>query len=276
LRYKFTEQLRFNAGQFKEPFGLEYLHSSRTQYTMERSIATNSLTFGRNGGIMLAYLEKYWTLQAAITEDQPDDDTETDLAYTLRATTALILPENSFIHLGYSYSQRESNVTDYDIDEQLIARPFGNLIESAKVSYNRLTANGIELAGRYGPVILQSEMIEHYLDDINDDAHTFSGYYITGMWTIYGNKRDYKKGRILFDDSNDHTLELALRYSYIDLELAGEGDRAEASTAALNYYYKDNFRTSLELQHAILKKYDDNEVDKETGDSFAVRIQYTF
>jgi phosphate-selective porin OprO/OprP len=276
LRYKFSKQLRVQLGQFKEPFGLEYMQSFSNQYTMERSIATNSLTFGRNRGIKLAYLEDYWTLQSSITEEQPDDDTEADLAFTLRATTALMLPQNDFIHFGLSHTMREADVTSYDIDEQLIARPVGNLIHSPNMDYSKLTASGIELAGRYGPVILQAERFEHYLNDINDDGHVYSGYYLTGMWTIMGNKRDYKKGRIVFDGSSTHTIELALRKSYLDLELEGEGDRADTVTAALNYYYKENFRTSLELQHAVLKTYDDNEIETESGNSLAVRMQYAF
>jgi phosphate-selective porin OprO/OprP len=277
LRYKFSDELRLQVGQFKDPFGLEYIQSFGTQYTMERSISTNALTFGRNSGVKLAYLDKNWTLQAAITDDQPDEDMESDLAFTFRATTALLLPENNFIHFGYSYSQREADVTNYDIDEQLIVRPFGNLIESPKVTYSKLTANGLELAGRIGrPLLLQAEMIEHYLDDINDSDHTFSGYYLTGLWTIIGNKRDYKKGRILFDGSSTHTVELALRKSYLDLELDGDGNKASAYTAAINYYYKRNLKTSLEFQHAELKEYEGGDVESESADSVSVRMQYTY
>lgn len=276
FRYKYSKPLRIQLGKFKEPFGLEKMQGLRTQYTMERSIATNALTFGRNQGIKLSYLKKYWTLQSSITEDQPDDDTEADQAFSLRATAALLLPKNDFIHFGFSYSLREADATNYDIDEQLIARPVGNLIHSPKVDYGKMTANGLELAGRYGPVILQTESFKHYLDDIKDDAHVYSGYYITGLWTILGSKRDYKKGRIVFDGSSTHTVELALRKSHVDLELEGEGDRADVNTAALNYYYKENFRTSFELQHAVLKMYDDGEVETESGDSVSVRMQYSF
>jgi hypothetical protein len=51
---------------------------------------------------------------------------------------------------------------------------------------------------------------------------------------------------------------------------------ADTVTSALNYYYNGNFGTSLKLQQAVMRIYDENEVKTESGNSIAVRMQHIF
>lgn len=265
------------AGKFKEPFGLENQQSLSTQYTMERSAPTNALTFGRNHGLLVIYQRSRWQWQFATTKVNAEDNEFKDsISLTTRLSGLPVETKDTFVHLGAGYTTRNATEKKYDIDEGLIAHGVGNLISSANLKPDTIASSNIELAAKYSAFILQSESIRQYITERNGDKHTLSGYYATLLWTVLGSKRDYDNGEIKFDDSSQHTVELAIRRSYIDLESDLDGDRAKILSAAVNYYFKSALRISLEYQYAELTSFDEGETEMVDGEAINARLQLNF
>ncbi len=64
IKYTFPKiDLSLQAGNFKEPFGMERLNSSRLLTFLERSAISNALPMGRRVGISA----RYWTDFAQVT-----------------------------------------------------------------------------------------------------------------------------------------------------------------------------------------------------------------
>lgn len=272
-----TDHWSLLVGQFKEPFGMENQQSLATQYTTERSVPTNAFTFGRNPGLQTVYSRKRWQWQFAATQVKAKDEEFSDaIAYTTRLTALALDIDQGFIHLGAGWTSRKGSENKYDIDEGLIANGVGNLIGSPKLKADNMQSSNVEFAARLSAFIWQGEYFIHNIEERNNDKHTFYGYYNTLMWTAVGSKRDYDDGEIKFDDASKHTLEFAIRRSYVDLETEQDGDRADTMTVAVNYYYKDALRISLEHQNTDLLHLDDGNDLLVSGESFNARLQLQF
>jgi phosphate-selective porin len=132
----------------------------------------------------------------------------------------------------------------------------------------------LEFAGRYGPFVLQSEVLFQEVVDNDNVSHQLGGYYTSLLWNIMGKSRRYKNGEVEFVESKTHGLELALRYSMADVEAHRDGDVGEVVSIALNYYARNALRLSLQYERAELTTFNPKDWDTYVkGDSISARLQ---
>ena len=257
IRYTgFGKQANITLGKQNEPFGLELQTSSKDTSSLERSAITERYVPGRNGGIQLHGKGSNWTYGIGYFEANGDsDDDFGDTAITGRATFAPIKTDESVLHLGIGYTDRDEAL---DSDGEIDSVEFE--------AYN------LELAGVAGPFHAQAE----YFDGEEGDED-IDGYYVQAGWVITGEQRPYKDGKFkkVKPAGKSGAWELVVRHEegdgkFSDIGLSsGDG---EQTTFGINFYANSNVRLGL--------SYMEGEIDtgSETldGDELRFRTQFTF
>ena len=240
---------KITVGQFKQPFGLEELTSSKYITFMERALPTEAFATSRRIGVGTNYAADNWTLAASLYGREEGDDTDGDQGYGAgaRLTWAPWNEKTQVLHLGIAGAWEDPN----DNDMRFRARPESHktstrLVDTGAIpDPDQFTRLGLEAATVLGPFSLQGEYITVAAESETVDDADFDGWYVYGSWFLTGESRKYKKGA--FSRVTPHSTvgkgggigawELAVRYSTIDLEdgdtFGGEQDNI---TLGVNWY----------------------------------------
>jgi len=237
----------FQFGQFKMPYSLEERTSSRFIDFQERSFVNNtSLTPAKERGFMihgtpitgLNYALAISTGQGKNTNEYDNKEDGKDVIAHADANIAeMIGNKDAIIHIGASYSngwQPVASANNVVIGKQ---RTEGRGYEfwSATMPTERTerTRTGLEGVLAYGPVKLQAEYsnanFENSVSGVDYDKD-LDAYYVSGLWTITGEKYAdaYKSGKFdritpkndfnpdALSFSNLGAIELGFRYSRFD------------------------------------------------------------
>jgi len=245
---------KLTIGQFKEPFSLEELTSSRYITFMERALI-NEIAPGRNIGIGYQTYADDWTSAFGLFAESFDDDVdaEGDEGYgvTTRFTYSPVHKDTNVVHIGAAISIRKP---DDDAEIKLDARPESHLTDVKYINTGKITnidsaqKAGLEFAWVRGPLSIQSEAmtIELVRNNGNEDL-SFSGYYIYASWFLTGESRKYKPkkgnfGRIKSINKKG-SWELAVRYSSLNLnDGIISGGKEENITLGVNLYLNPQLR----------------------------------
>ncbi|MGH8626236.1 MAG: OprO/OprP family phosphate-selective porin [Gammaproteobacteria bacterium] len=273
IRNTYLNPFAIQVGNFKEPFSLEQLTSSRFITFMERSLADDFVP-ERNLGAMVQYLGSFWTASGGVFgEGIGNDDEEIrtsnggeGVGVTGRITAAPILAEDRLLHFGGAISWRKPDEPDGLL--RIRARPESHIADQRLVDTGTIDGvddflrYGGEAAFAWGPWSLQGEYIYYDLSRETGGDASFDGWYFYGSWFLTGESRAaaYKvdKGGV-FDRIKPlrpwhapdlggrwGAFELAARYSTIDLSDDDiDGGEQDNFTAALNWYPNANLRLML-------------------------------
>ena len=293
--------LTFQAGHFKEPFGMERLNSSRLLTFLERSSITNALGLGRRFG----FSARYWTEYAQVTAAVMGHETGTRIdkgqrdegfSTNLRLTVAPINEHGNNIHIGLSGSYKIPDATSdlapntIEISsrtETYISNP--KLLHSGDISdVNYYTRYGAELMGIFGSFYVQSEylgtQIVRWYGKENVDL---GGGYVTATWVVTGETRYYyvDEGEVGPIETPTHSwgaLELAARYSITDLNdlNAGiHGGKSNQLMLGVNYYPNRNIKLQFNYSQVDVDQYatrKGNLIGNDDHSFIQMRIQSSF
>jgi phosphate-selective porin OprO/OprP len=278
VKYTFSKfNLSLQAGNFKEPFGLERLNSSRLLTFLERSAASYAFPLGRRVGVQA----RYWTDFAQITAAVMGHETGTRIdkgqrdegfSTNLRATIAPInhLGENLHFGLAGSYkipdavSDLKANTIEINArTETYVFNPkFLHTGDISDVDYfNRY---GAEVLYINGPFYFQSEyMGTSVYRWYEKPTINLKGGYVMGTWMITGETRYYyaDEGEVGPVEAPKHcwgALEFAVRYSITDLNDKGtdiNGGQSNQLTLGLNYYPNTSIRLMLDYSYVNLDQF---------------------
>jgi len=279
------------AGQFKEPFSLEELTSSKYITFMERALP-NEFAPGRNIGIGA---HRYWDSFTAAGgvfgeafDDDPDDEGDEGWGVVGRLTFAPIHMDTRAVHLGGAAEYRKP---DDDDDVRFRTRPESHVTSVRYANTGKIqevdntVKYGLEAAGVWGPFSVQGEYI---YTDVNrhsgfEDVN-FDGWYGFVSWFPTGESRNYKAKKGAFGRVKPRhrygAWELAARYSTIDLnDDPVTGGEEKNVTLGLNWYINPNVRAMA--NYVIIDNDDDadDDGDVEGNDdpkAFQVRLQAHF
>ncbi len=236
-------------GQFKAPFSLERMTSSKYFTFIERSLPVDNLTPDRDIGIMVhgAYEPMGLHYGAGIfngaRSNESDADDHKDFVGRL-AMTPFTERGPSFLkglHLGFSTSYGEQDA-EYPGDRDSIWNK-GELKTAGDTEFFQLndgvvhdgkrTRLGTELAWVIGPVTLEGEWMRVDLDDMKNprgDSHDLSmkGYYVQASYFLTGEERNYgvaegafnrPKIKRVFDPSRGEwgAFQLCIRYDRLEV-----------------------------------------------------------
>lgn len=273
VKYTFPNiNLSLQAGNFKEPFGMERLNSSRLLTFLERSAISNAIPLGRRIGFAARYWTDYAQVTAALMGHEAGsrvDKGQRDEGHSANLRVS-VAPINNFgenLHIGVAGSYKIPDVVaDLGLNtieinartESYVFNPkFLHTGDITDVNYyNRY---GAELMYINGPFYFQSEymgtMIKRWYGkaDVN-----LKGYYVTGTWMITGETRDYyvDEGEVGPIETPKHcwgALELAVRYSMTDLndfDAGIKGGKSNQLMFGVNYYPNTNIK--LQLNYSIV------------------------
>ncbi len=282
VKYNFEDiNLSIQAGNFKEPFGMERLNSSRLLTFLERSSASSAFPMGRRVGLMARYWTDYAQATVGIFGHEPgtriDKGTRDEgFSTNVRLSAAPINEHGKNLHIGAAGSYKTPDaVADIGANtievkartETYVFDP--KLLHTGDIAdinyYNRY---GGEFMFISGPLYFQAEYmgmnIKRWYGKPNVNL---SGGYATLTYVLTGETRYYyvDEGEVGPIEKPTHlwgALELAVRFSMLDLNdvAAGiKGGKSKQIMLGLNYY--PNINIKLQLNYSIVDL-DDNATSK--------------
>jgi len=281
-------------GNYKEPFSLETLTSSKYITFMERSYADN-LSPDRGMGVGYVRWGSWWqTAVGAFGQTAGSVDASgRDEGYGLtgRLTVAPINSPGRLLHFGGALSRRTPNGAPAP-DTNTVrfrARPETNVSQARFLTTGKIrlvdhwTLYNAEFAGVYGPSSLQAEYTQTNVDRLSGlPSPSFNGGYVFVSYFLTGESRPYLVEEGEFDrvipKNSGGAWELAARVSTLDLNdnttgVNIRGGKATNYTLGLNWHINPNFKWMLNYTRVIN---DDNAkpdlgvAPLQTGDKFNI------
>ena len=312
IKYSGFKPISLTVGKFKEPFGLERLTSSKWISTIERgmmyeileSSCTSAdykekcLASGQPdlGGVMVSGVHPEmgnlnWAL-GVFDDGVREKDGDDNYGFTGRIAVAPRLSDDSFMHLGLAFSEREiedgESAAGYKAQTRLGVHTADKYTLGEIKAMDDASQWGLEAAFVTGPFSLQIEYMDLDIDGGNytennmtkksDDLESES-YYIQGTWTLTGEHRSYKTKGAYFDKIEPKAAmgawELVARYEEADAEVAGIENEAEKLVLGVNWYANSNVKFMLNYIDAEVD-YGDAARKTDDGDAISFRAQYAF
>lgn len=256
--------LAFQVGNFKEPFGMERLNSSRLLTFLERASVSNAFPLGRRLGISARYWNDY--AQATIGAFGHEIGTRIDkgqrdegYSFNGRISAAPVNQHGLNVHIGGAASYKipdalvDLAANTIEINARTETYVFDpKFLHSGDISdVNYYTRYGAEFAGVYGPFYAQAE---YQITQVNrwygKPTVDLEGGYTTLAWMVTGETREYyvdegEVGSIEAPKNSWGALELAVRASYLNLNdfAAGiKGGKSNQLMCGVNYYPNVNIK----------------------------------
>lgn len=288
IQYNFTNFLKglnTRVGNFKEQFSMSQTASSRYLNFMERTMVVSAFTPSRHLGWDATYSGSRFLLAGGVFFQEIKDlemltyvednnkDFGRDQGYSLTGK-AVLQPfgdnKDYGIHAAYAISYRTPK-TDVAPGEYGMARYSTRSLSSINrkkyldtdliTGLDHIVLSNIELAGYYGGLGVQSEIISNKTYRNNGlDPLNMGGFYVQGTYLLFGGKQLYDKAQGEFNQPERGKkwgdVELALRYDYINMNDKDVfGGSAEGYTAGLNFYAARNFKFQINYSYVNHDRY---------------------
>ena len=264
--YTGVKNTLIRAGNFKTPFGLETLTSSRYISFMERSLIDN-FSPDRLMGIGASTWGTRWQASGGFFGPAIEDSVDTigqDQTHSLvgRVTVLPVASGDNLVHLGVAAAMMQPKAaTSADLSDanrwRVRARPETNVNRGRFIStpqvkqVDHATLYGAEAAAVWKSVSVQSEYNYEVLrrTDAALPEPKYNGGYAYVSWFPTGDHRPYDRaagefGRVV-PRSRRGALELLARYSYMDLNDPSAniaGGLEKIITVGVNWYANANVR----------------------------------
>lgn len=296
-------------GHFKEPFSLDELNAITDRQFLETPLL-NVFAPSRNAGVQISDAllgapkqeRLTWALGAfKETDDSPSsNDSDEDQGYQItgRVTGLPIYADDGrkLLHLGLAYSHRnpdgarvryglrpESRLALFRYADP-DALPRGFRLQDAVA--DDVNLYGLELAGVYGPLSVQSEYIRSDVDTQLGGDLTFDGYYVQAAYLLTGEHRPYRHDSGRFENpkpKNPFKLkgegkgwgawEVAARYGAVDLNDGPiRGGEHTSLTLGVNWFLNQNVKIAANYIHNEI----DHDLYKGDFDVLQTRFQFEF
>ena len=252
IAYSGFEKTVVKIGNFKEPFSLEELTSSKYIPFMERALP-NTFVPGRNIGVGVFTYGDHWTASGGVFGEGPGDTRIDGEGYgvTGRLTLSPVHEKTQAVHLGVAVAFR-------GVSDDLQSVSFSSKPESAVTSISLVDTGDIGQALSYVNTVVEAAVVcgpfsvqgEYFYSTVRRKANffdvDFQGSYIFASWFLTGESRNYKHKSGAFSRIRPNNnagqggvgaWELGLRYSQIDLnDDVIFGGEEENITLGLNWY----------------------------------------
>ncbi len=269
--------LSFQAGNFKEPFGMERLNSSRLITFLERTAMSNAFPLGRRIGFAARYWEDYGQVTVGIFGHEAgtkiDKGTRDEgFSTNIRMSAAPINKMGENLHIGLAGSYKvpdavaDLNPNTIEVKARTETYVFDpKLLHTGDIKdVNYYLRYGAELAGIYGPFYFQTELqgmdVKRWYG--KSDVKLYGGY-ITAAYVLTGETRYYyvedgEVGTVEQPKSKWGAVEIAARYSILDLndsEAGIFGGQSNQLNVGINYYPNSNIKLQINYSMVNLDQY---------------------
>ena len=260
----FDIDYKIKAGNIRIPFSLEDYTSSKNNMFMERSLR-HTYAQNRQLGTEILLRKKFnksdsinlfLSLFTSSLDERLNDEIIKQ-GYSMRTTYTHKWRKNHLLSVGGAYFAKNLNGDNIKFNESAESYLMQNKYISASIKGAKsLSKNNLELLYIYDNYSLQGEYTQVGVDAINKSttgeltSYTFNSYYLEGSYFILGQGRRYRatssrmrKPRL----NRDGAVELALRYSYINLNDQDEDNNGQQTdyTLGVNWYINDEIKLML-------------------------------
>jgi phosphate-selective porin OprO/OprP len=306
INLNYFPSVQIKMGQFKAPFSLERMTSSKYITFIERTLPVDNLTPDRDVGLMVhgAYRPVGLHYGAGIfngaRSNESDADDHKDFVGRLAMTPFTERVSTSYGEQDTAYPGDRDSIWNKGELKTAGDSEFFQLNDGV-VHDGKRTRFGTELAWVMGPVTLQGEWMRVDLDDMENrwgESHDLSmkGYYVALSYFITGEEQNYsvsqaffKRPKIkrVFDPSRGEwgAFQLCIRYDRLDVSdgFFDHGyvnereytDRASGVTVGINWYFNDMVRLMFNYNHVHFDDYVED-ADGDWEDAFLARFQLDF
>lgn len=250
---------RVRVGNFRQPFGLEEVTTSRNLVFMERSQGTEPFVVGRRMGVEVTKWTPSFRWSASMFGADVEDyykEANEQVNFAARLNYAPIRTEESTLMIGGSATQQKPTFEGGSVKYN--TRPESN-VSDTKFSYAKIkdvdkyNVFGGELAYVNKRFMFQGEYMMANTDVIDEDESvSYSGGYafVSYFLTDDSHKYDYKDAEFarVVPNAKSGAWEIAARYSTVDLNDADAGEENGASksyTLGVNYFPNPNVKLML-------------------------------
>ncbi len=266
-------------GNFKVPFGLEILTSSRYIVFPERAYPALAFKLGRRMGLEYSKWGRFWNVRADLfgqTFDTQKNKTidETGGGFAARVAFLPLRTKTIRAHLGFSSVwERPDNdnwMVSYNAEPETKIGDTEILDTDLIKDVDYTMRYGFEAAVVYKNFHLQSEYQMVNLTRFGNLSKVkFNGGYVYLAWTITGESRPWDQtqgefGQLIPKDNSLGAWEVALRFSNLNLSDTDAGilgGRANNYTFGVNWYPNPNI--VAQLNYTMV-----NNSENATGDGF--------
>ena len=277
---------QIKAGNFREPFSIETMTTSRYITFLERPYSTEQAPSRHMGVAYKMFFNKIFFEAGVFSSNIANDlirdqnkskGTNAGWSVTGRFAFAPIKKDKHVLHLGIASSYRVPKIQEIGDPENSFR--YG---ENAETEINRKkyidtdwvpycqtkVLLGTELAYAVKNFRVQGEYIRTSIrrDSTKvpegEDRYTLQGFYVMGAWLInnadyYYNMGDAEFSNIDFRNNKKGAFEVALRYSFMDANTFKDGEdtpwmpggSGESYTVGLSYYFNYNVKLMLNYSY---------------------------
>ncbi|NQY25597.1 MAG: hypothetical protein HRT92_00300 [Piscirickettsiaceae bacterium] len=258
IKYNGWKPVSFTLGHHNVPFSLNTFTSSKYITFIERSAATEAFTINRKNGLSALSHGSNWSLKAMVHLegiDNENDGQDEDYGYGLRATFAPLLRKNKVLHFGVAAHHQELEASGGSA-KQIALRPEVHTAKAIFKSHEDIFKDyntfGVETAITSGPFSVQAEYFyRNYNSASGIKDQSLNSWYVYGSYFLTGESRPYSAssgafGRIkpksVVGQGGHGAWEIGLRYTDIDLDDHGFGDKGDITTIGVNWYATPTIR----------------------------------
>ena len=265
------DKLLLKVGNFKEPFGLENMTSSRYENFIEASYL-DMIPYGRAMGVGASYSYNGWQGSAGVFQQVAGDVDakvglkglkDNDEAYAVTARTSANVLEYfnlpAVLHLGVSGSYRTPSASTNTFlwegraETRISKIKFFN---ASVIEADHKTDLGLEAAAQYKRFttsaeyqrsVVTREESSHYKDVLVDGGYVAANVFLTNDQQQYSSSEG-EFGKVV-PKKKYGAIQLLGRYSFVDLNEGGAGSNY---TAGLTWHINTNHRVQLQYSRADL------------------------
>ena len=261
----------FRAGYSKTLVGFEGNTGTGATTFLETALPTQAVYAGRRIGVDWALEQPHYVLNAGYYwagDLQGDSDGHMAAA---RAAWVARNQADDVVHLGLSASREtpQGSIDGRDRYQppaaRLRARPEASLtmvrlVDTGVLGHvDYLDRRGFEGLWIAGPVSLQGEYLDAKIKRQSGRTAVHGrGYYAFATWTLTGESRSYSKGYAgdVKPQGRYGAVELALRYSTLDLNDSVLGGTEHNWTFGANWYLNRYLKLQANYVHAVSRRRD--------------------
>ena len=257
-------------GKQKEPVNMDRSMTMIQIGSQERYAAADAMFPSRNVGVTLygttANERVAWAaglFNDWLVEGESLDDSATQTVGRVTWLPFVSTDESKLVHLGLGI-----RYTDAKQGLAYGSRPeTGNMprfvdtgTETGPFDAESSTLYNWELGFRSGPIWLMAEYSDNHIDAPDSGNPNFTGYHLSGTWSLTGEMRGYKNNRGVFDglpiaqsvlQGGKGATELALRYSSIDLtDGLITGGEMDIATLQFNWWLTQSMAVSFNYRRS--------------------------
>lgn len=282
LTFAFTPRTRLTLGKTKETFAYEMVGDAANLPVAERVLSPFFVS--RNTGARLTHVwgpDKRGTLSLGLYNDEWDIGTSDARGWDASARItglAWVAPDDDshYLHLGASVRNVASKGT-----LRYRGRPGSNVadnfVDTGNFAADGALHLGLEAMLALGPVAIQGERVQAWVDAPTVGSPTFDGWYVAANWILTGDHRPYDRNvgyaRRVVPKGKWGAPELVTRYSDVDLrDSRVDGGRFQRLDLGFNWWATHRWKLGLHYGHVWL---DRNGLTGET-DTLLTRIQWVY